>query len=77
MELFKKMYQLTDKQEAAKKDLNQYMLLVNYIDRYKEKMGIAGSSIHKGSVVERVLNFVNQKRGRTAADQVIDFESFK
>ena len=53
------------------------MLLVNYIDRYKEKMGIEGSASHARSQVERVLNFVNKKRGRSAADQVIDFESFK
>ena len=38
------MFSLTEEQEMAKKDLNQYQYLCHFIDRYKEKLGIGSNA---------------------------------
>jgi len=65
-DMLKKLYgNLKEEEKANKEELNQFMMLHNYIDKYQEKLGLSSTS-KKKSQVEKVLAFVNKCTGRTA-----------
>ena len=76
-ELYKKMYGDMNEQEMqGKEEMNKFMMLHNYIDKYQEKLGLTGIA-KKKTQTDKVLAFINKCTGRSAQDIVIDFASFK
>lgn len=57
-------------------EVDQYMLLHNYIDKYQEKLGLYGTKAKK-TTVEKVLAFTHKDLVRKANEVYLDFESFK
>lgn len=66
----------TDKIESEVADIDQYMLLTNYIDKYQEKLGLYGTK-SKQSEVDKVLAFTHQDLAKKANEVYLDFASFR
>lgn len=78
VDVLRKQYQkvTNEKTMSGRREMDEFMMLHNYIDKYAEKLGLSSTKIKK-SEVEKVLAFVNKTTGRTAQDVVIDFASYK
>lgn len=65
-----------DEELEVKEEVDEYLLLHNYIDKYQEKLGLYGTKSKK-TAVEKVLAFTHKDLVRKANEVYLDFESFK